>query len=265
MDDILDIMGSDTAVSEYEKPKQQEQAKSNYNNNNNGYNNYNKGGYNSNKPKKENLWEKNTFNPIKIDVPNFKRTKKTFAIATHGREELSVVDIDKFVKIAKVLFTKGYTFRWTGDKKDLVGTAIIKLENAVVDVYLPWKKFNEDMNSPVKTSPTAYAYGVAANNHKLFNPNPSKPEMQLAPAARAIFANRVHVMLGDNCLDPLDIILIHTASGDEVITRETNYKALGDTAFYIRICNESNIRLYNISKDESIKKFSEYLKSLENN
>ena len=265
MDDFLDIMDSDTAVSSYDKPKQEEKPayeKPAYNNNGGGYN---KGNFNSNAPKKENLWDKKEFTPLKIDVANFKRTKKTFSIATHGREEMSVEDIDKIVKIAKVLFTTGYTFRYSADKRDMVGSAVAKLENAKLDVYLPFKAFNKEMNNPLKFAPTITAYGIAANNHKLFNPNPSRPDMVLAPAGRAVFANKVHLMLGDNCLDPLDIMIIHSKAGDEVLTKQTDYKALGDTSFFMRICNESNIRLYNVSKDESIKKFSEYLRSLENN
>jgi len=262
-DDILGLLASDEKPF---KPKVDEEpaakpAYQNYNNNNNssynnggGYKKYDGNKQFQNKPKKESLWDKKDIKPIKIDMGLMAKTKKTFGFSVHSSKEAVPEEIEeKLINISKVLFSKGYTFRYNGDKEDKTALKIVDLPNSKVDCFLPWKKYNEEFTGAILNYPIETAYGIGVNNHKIF--------MDLGPSIRAILSRDVHICLGKECTEPLDIMLMYNLDGTEVLSKTTDYKKLGNTNFYIRICSESNIPVYNFNKAESVTRLIEFLKA----
>lgn len=240
-EDLLGLMESDEKpkATSYEKPA------NTYNNNNNGY--VKKDG-----EKKKSLWDRDDIKPVKPDLGSFKKNKKTFAITVHGQEAVPLEQHESVIKIAKVLFSKGYTFRYNGDKNNPLGMAIVNLENSRTDIFLPWKNFNSDFNKPLKAYPTEVAYGIALNNHIKFK--------EFKPSIRAVFSSNVHVMLGAECTEPLDLLIAYNLDGSEVLTAKPDYKKLGNTTFFLKICNECNIPVYNIKKEDAVKRIVEFIK-----
>lgn len=255
-DDLLmDLMDSDEKPNlekvEEEKPKQYNNYNNNNNNGNRSYNN-NNGGFKKDGEKKKSLWDREDIKPVKVDLSNFKKTKKTFSVATHGQEAVPLEQYETIIKLAKVLFTKGYCFRYNGDKNNPLALAILNLENSKSEIFLPWKSFNDEFNKPVKAYPSEEAYGIALNNHIKFK--------EFKPATRAVFSSNIHVMLGAECKEPLDLLLVHNLDGSEVLAQKPDYKKLGNSAFFLKICNECNIPVYNIAKDDCVKRLAEFIK-----
>lgn len=239
MEDVLDMLGLEDKPFQVHKPAPQ----------NNGYKDYNK-----DRPKKISLWDKTDFKAYKFDTAAFKPTK-TFAIFTHNAKEALPEDVqDNVIKIARVLFAKGFTFRYNGDKGDTLQIKIVDLPESKVDCYLPWKKFNEEFTNPKMVSPTETAYNAAFSNHTKF--------LDLSPAVRAILSRDVHVITGEACDEPLNLVLMYNKDGSEVIDKKSDFKMQGNTVFPMRICNELNIPLFNIKASVSFQRLVEYIKNI---
>jgi hypothetical protein len=235
MDELYDMLESGDKPFQQQAPKQE----------------YRK--FDSNRPKKVSLWDKVDFTPIKINLDSLKRTKKTFSFFTNNSKEALPEDVqDKILKIARVLFGKGYTFRYNGDKQDALGLKIVEIPDSKVECYLPWKKFNEEFTNPVMSAPSEKGYGVAINNHSKF--------LVLPPAVRAILAREAHVILGTECTDPLDIAIMYNLDGSEVVDKTTDYKKQGNTTFPIKILNESDIPVFNFKSNTSIDRLIDFIK-----
>ena len=237
-EDLLDLLGSD------EKPFQTSESKTQERKPYNGGND---------KPKQENYWDKEDIAPVKIDANKFVKTDKTFSVATYtGTEKLPSDVKEKIVEIAKVLLTKGYKFRHYGAADDDLQNEIIDIEIGSKETYLPWKKFNANITRPILSLGTGKAYGIALNSHKVY--------MKLPPAVRAVLANQVHVMLGKDCTDPLDLLISYTKCGSEHISKNMDYKITGSLTFFLSVCGESNIPVFNLKNEDCIKRISEFLK-----
>lgn len=208
------------------------------------------------KPKKENLWEKTDFKPLKVDPSTFSKSGKSFTISYNTQAgELSSDVREKLTEVAKVLKTKGYRFRSCADGKDQLNKDIIGLEGIKVDTYLPWKKFNLDATNTIRFNPTEKAYSIAFNSHKVF--------MKLPPAVRAILSSQVHCLLGKECNDPVDLMITYTNCGSEAITKNMDYKTTGSVTFLLKVCGDSNIPVFNLKKDDFMTRFVEFIKSKE--
>ena len=209
--------------------------------------------YDNNRPKKVSLWDKTDFTPQSIKLNELARTKKTFSLFTNNVKETIPADVqDKILKISRVLFTKGYTFRFNGDKQDLTVAKILEMPECKIESYLPWKKFNEELTNPLVVSPSEKSYSIAINNHTKF--------MAVPPAVRAILAREVHVILGTECNNPLDIAIIYNLDGSEVVTKGTDYKSQGNTTFPIKILNECDIPVFNFKSNTSVDRLIEHIK-----
>jgi hypothetical protein len=241
MDDIFDMLESDEKAFQQPAAQTQQETKNTYTNN-------------FNKPKKVSLWDSEDIKPVKISVSDMSRSKKTFGVFLHSvKEPLSPEMEERFINFAKALFTKGYTFRYNGDKSDQLALKIVALPNSKVDCYLPWKKYNEEFMNPVTMSPSEKAYGIAFNSHGRF--------MKLPPSVRAILSRDIHVMLGKDCNDPLNIALIYNLDGSETVDKKTDYKQQGNTTFVLRVTGESDIPVFNLKTDNSTQRLIEFIKA----
>ncbi len=241
-DDIFEMLESGDKPFQQPTAQQQEQRPSYQNNNF------------SNRPKKVTLWDSTDIKPYKIELSELKRTKKTFGVFLHSTKDSIPKDMEeRFVNFAKALFTKGYTFRYNGDKNDKISLAIIALPNSKVDCYLPWKKYNEEFVNPVTISPSEKAYGIAFNSHGKF--------MKLPSSVRAILSRDVHVVLGKDCNDPIDIALIYNLDGSEMVDRKTDYKQQGNTTFILKVTADSDIPVFNLKSDGSTQRLIEFIKT----
>lgn len=209
------------------------------------------------KGNKEDLWNKTDWKGKKLSVEDFKKSGKAFTVAYHGDERKISDDLVlKFTKVAKYLSEHGFTFRHYGAHDSKLQNSILGIENIKSLSYLPWSKFNSKITKPAMKFNSKECYEVACAYHAKFN--------QIPAGIRSKLASQVAAMFTDKFNDPIDLILIYTENGDEVITKETNFKDLGNTSFFIRVANNNNILVYNLKKDDSISRVVEYVKNKEN-
>lgn len=238
-DDLLELLGSD------EKPFQSKET-----NTTTERKPYTGG---NDKPKQENYWDKEDIAPVKIDASKFSKSEKTYSVCVYvGNEKLPSDVKEKIIEISKVLLTKGYKFRHYGSADDELQNAIIDIEIGSKETYIPWKKFNPNITKPILSLGTGTAYGIGLDNHKVF--------MKLPAPVRAVLANNVHVMLGKDCNDPLDLLISYTKCGSEHLTKKMDYKLTGSLTFFLSVCGESNIPVFNIKNEDCIKRISDFLK-----
>lgn len=203
-----------------------------------------------------NLWEKDDWKPVAINLSSFEKTGKSFAISYQFKDNKVLPEVkEKFIELAKALGKLGYVFRYDGGKDDDVDNAILNIEGLSVETYIPWAKFNPDIKTPTLSKPTEKAYGVAAGAHKIFN--------KLKPAIRTILAKKVHTMLGTELTNPLTVMITYSECGSEVLTKKMDYKVTGNVVFYLKVCEDSNISVFNIKNTDAVKRLIEYLKTYE--
>lgn len=229
--------------------------------NNNSYgggNNNNYGGGNNyqQRPKKKNYWDDEQIVPKKVDVSTFSRTGKRFAIAIDNRVTVPEAAKENILKIAKGLIAKGYSFRHGSDENDTLANAILSLEGCKSESFLPWKKFNPKIEKPTLSPTNGGAYGIAANSHKVF--------AKLKPPIRAILAKDVLVMLGAECKEPLDMLITYTECGSEAIVKNMDFKKTGSVTFFLKVAGDSNIPVFNVKKDDALRRIGELVKANEN-
>lgn len=241
--DFLSLLDSN------EKPFAQEQtAKPQYNNGNN----------NNRKPKQPNIFERTDIKAVAIDPSKFDTKGKSFSIMHYVEGDLPPEVTEKFLKVSQVLFSKGYTYRAVYDVKNTLAAAIASLEGAKVEYYSPWKFKGMDENLPIKRfAPSEEAYGIGCSNHKIF--------MKLPNGLRARLAAEVHTLLGEDCKQPLTMLITYSESGDEALTKNVDFKAIKTMTFAYRIAGNSNIPIYNLKKSDAGERLASKIKHLEEN
>jgi len=197
------------------------------------------------KAKKESYWDKQDIQPAGIDVTTFKRTGKSFAIYVHPENDIPEEAANMITVLAKALMKEGYTFRHTGNSDNLMHNDIIGSEGAKVVSYLPWKKFNTNIPTPIL--PNELGYQIAIGIHKGF--------MKLPPAVRAILARDVNALTGTKASDPVDLVLAWTDGGAEALGTNADFKKIGNNAFILQVAKRANIPVFNVYNSDFIERF----------
>jgi hypothetical protein len=200
--------------------------------------------------KKENYWDKQDIQPMEIDVTKFKKTGKSFTIFVHPENDMPEDIYKKLLAVSKVIMEQGYTFRHTGNKDNALHNAILKLEGAKVESYMPWKKFNPNVESPKMSTPTGYR--VAIGIHRAF--------MRLPAAVRAILSKDTNALLGTEATDPVDFVLAWTDGGAEVLAAKADFKKIGNNTFILQVCSRANITVLNAYNSNFIERIKAMLK-----
>lgn len=203
------------------------------------------------KPKgdKKNLWE-DEIEPLEINTESLLRFNRMFTVAAHGEvpgETLLMID-----QIAKSLHAKGFTYRYDGNTLDKASVAGFNACKERCEIFLPWKSFNKEV-TPKSFKPTEKAYRYAAGLHKAFN--------KLPPAIKAILARNIHVLMGDECNTPVNLLLIYTSDGAET-KKDIKYETTGNMAFFIFACEALNIPVFNLKNADVKERIVTYLSSI---
>jgi len=194
--------------------------------------------------------------PSKIDAGNLKTKGKTFVINTYVKDgTVPATDVEKIVNIAKVLVGKGYVFRHTGNDKDALQNKILEIEGIKSETYIPWKKFNPNIEKPTlfKVKGLAYRYAAGLPNFLKFFKARSNP-------VRAIISREVHAMLGVDLDEPVGMVIMYNVTGDEAPAKRPEFSKLGNTHTYILLAAEANIPVFNIKNEDAVKRIATYIK-----
>lgn len=225
-EDILEMLDSDD-----EPFKKEEEPKTNIN------------------KKKDNLWEKTEFTPLKIDSSNFlENTPKSFFIYMYSKDATIPEDIKtKLEKIVKALVRKQWHFRCNASSKEETLINLLNIEGLQTNIYLPWKGYNDKVTiKPTLIKTNEIGYRIASTYNKAFTKLPN--------AVRAIYGNLANCIFNVNGDDPVKLVLAYTSCGTEKINKDTDFTKLGNLSFIIKLCNEADIPLINLKKDNAIER-----------
>lgn len=197
-------------------------------------------------------WSNKNITPIEIKRENVKQDKKAFTLLLSGRDNTVPQEAkDKILKVVRALADKGLTLRLAPGSNDHFLNEVASLFPNK-EIYLPWGGYNREVKSPESLQPSELSYRVAINFHKRF--------LDLPDAVRTILANEANMILGKNCDNIVGFILGWSPGGDELITKDTDFKNLGNLSFSLRIAKAFSIPFLNIAnKDFSAEKLSKLL------
>lgn len=199
------------------------------------------------------LWTDTDIDGVKVDTNSVHSVDKSFTVLISRTGDDNIPDdiVEKLSELVKALSTKGFIFRYNGDSNDILNN-ITKLSGTILDVYLPWKKFNTDVTAKL-TKPTLQAYKHAAYYHKAFSKLPN--------SVRAILASQVHVLLGDDLKRKLSFIIAYTPDGCES-KADIDFKKTGTASFPITVADEVGIPIFNLKNKDSLNRLIEYIKTI---
>lgn len=200
-------------------------------------------------------WENPNVPLVTVDPAKLKSSGLSFTVGLPMCKDATAELVEQFKRVAKALFSKGYTFRVTEGSKDMLHKAIMGMEGAKVETYLAWKSYNSDIALPTLIKPAPDAYGIAATSHKYF--------AEKSPFIRAILANQVHGLLGKTCKDPVTLYLTHSPDGGESLGKGANYKSLVGLGFTYKVAISANIPIFNLKNGDAIERIGALVKSKE--
>lgn len=198
-------------------------------------------------------WEESSFKPNKINVDKFNKQGKYYTIAYSSASDIDDDITNKFTKVAKALLTKGYILRHRGSKEDKLWNELIHLEGMKYESFLPWKKFNDNIKKPKTFKVDINGHNIVAYYHKGYD--------KLKPGIKNIIGTEVQCCLSETYDNPCDLIIVYSPTGDELITKDSKFKELGNTTFVLKIAAEAGIPVFNLSKDDAITRIVEFLKA----
>lgn len=144
-----------------------------------------------------------------------------------GSRETPVVVGMKMVAIAKVMSDKGYVLRSGGaDGADSYFESGVPLTGEK-EIYLPWKKFNNNQSSLYDISSEAFAIA------KTIHPN----WKALSEGAKKLHARNVYQVLGTDLKTPSEFVICWTKNGEST----------GGTRTAIELAIKNKIPVYNLA------------------
>jgi hypothetical protein len=183
---------------------------------------------NNQRGQKDKPWESPTH--VAIDKDQLHRPEKTFTLSLADMRNISRDTIDRFVAISKYLFNNGYTFRATMYEANKLEQEILKIENSKVEKYLLFKTKDSPHDDAVMDGPNVTGYGIAANYNKRYS--------ESKEIAKKMLAQNVHLLYGDDCSKPVDILLIDAKKNIEALGRNVNFKDIGNTFFSLFLASK---------------------------
>lgn len=205
----------------------------------------------SNKDKEPRLYTDTNIMPKDITKLKFKNTTtKTFTVYDNGKIPDDKLELLK--KVANGLFSKGYIYRSPDDTKSKTDEAIRAIEGARVKLFKPFSKFTgSDQGYQVESKETTrLAYEIACGIKKNF--------IELKDIIRCFYARTVQTLLGKDCDDPSNILIIYTPEGTTTFSKAFKVENAGNVIFPMQIAIKSNIPICNLGSD----KFLEDLKTI---
>ena len=205
----------------------------------------------NNKDKEPRLYTDTNIMPKDITKLKFKNTTtKTFTVYDNGKIPDDKLELLK--KVANGLFSKGYIYRSPDDTKSKTDEAIRAIEGARVKLFKPFSKFTgSDQGYQVESKETTrLAYEIACGIKKNF--------IELKDIIRCFYARTVQTLLGKDCDDPSNILIIYTPEGTTTFSKAFKVDNAGNVIFPMQIAIKSNIPICNLGSD----KFLEDLKTI---
>ena len=154
-------------------------------------------------------------------------------------------------RLAERLAADGWTCRTGGARG--ADQAFMNGAGEQVELYLPWPRFNglEHIKRVKLTSPTLEAYDIARLLHRAWQ--------HRAWNARALHGRNVHLVLGVQCKEPVDMLVCWTPDG--AIEFEDTDPETGGTGMAIRVARQWRVPVRNLQRADHRAAAEQYLTS----
>lgn len=159
-------------------------------------------------------------------------------IAVFVDKEFSEQAKTSLFHIASKLIAKGYTVRIFGDDKEFV-QKVTAVSTKFVEVYLPWRNFNEIESK--HTWNTLTAKDIAAKQFSGWDKIPD--------AVKGILASQVRIIFGDRNNSPVMSLITWSRDGATRASEVT--KDTGRVGFIIKMASSYGFGVLNIAKESS--------------
>lgn len=206
---------------------------------------------NGGKDKEVRLYTDTNIMPKDITKLKFKNTTtKTFSVYDNGKIPDDKLELLK--KVANMLFSKGYLYRSPDDSRSKADEAIRSIDGARVKIFKLFPKATgSDQGYQVESKETTrLAYEVACGVKKNF--------VELKDIIRCFYARTVQTLLGKDCDDPSNILIIYTPEGTTTFSKAFKVENAGNVIFPMQLAIKCNIPICNVGSD----KFLEDLKTI---
>lgn len=205
----------------------------------------------SNRTSQPRLWDDLDIKPREINTLKFK-TEKNYSFAVFENGRITPTKIEAIKKIAERLFQLGFLYRSPADNRSKVDQAIRSIPGARIQVYKLWAKHKDDNNGfqVVSEAPTRISYEVACGVKKKF--------LDFKPMVRCLVAREAQIMLGANCDDPVQFMLVYTDKGETVI-KGSDLSSLSSVVYPMQVASRANINLFNINSPTFVEEFKKFL------
>lgn len=190
---------------------------------------------------------KDEIKPRTLDITTLRRFGRKAVIVSHG--DVSDEAIDSLKKALEKLDSVEFTLRLAGDKKDKLEAAALYYPRK--DFYLPWKKFNTDVD-PKLFKPTKYAYELSKGLHKAFD--------KVTDVVRGFIARNTHMMLGDKCDEMTNIVICYTSDGAES-KKDIDYKTTGNASYFIEVAEKIGAPVFNLKRSDALERLTKHIES----
>lgn len=192
-----------------------------------------------------------TFESIEEEKSSYNTTQKKFFPKKEERLEPYIpiavfVDRDypqevkeKIYHLIDRFLAKGYVIRINGLDKDFV-ERVLALSHKNVEVYLPWKGFNN--------IDSKFTYNSKAIQHITATHFPGWEK--IANSVKAILMSQVRMLFGEKNNSVAVCIILYTQDGANKLSEIT--KETGKLSFIIKLASSFGFSVINIAKDNSI-------------
>lgn len=204
----------------------------------------------------DNLYNDTSIQPLDISGITMKDIgkNKEFTVFTNGNiTESKLLELTTY---CEKLFKLGFNYRSTGDSRRKEDEQIRNVSNSKATIYKLWSKAKANVNhhTVVSEAPTRISYQVACGLHKRF--------LKLKDFIRCIYARDTQVVLGAECNEPVNFILIYTECGESSFSKKFDIKKAGATWYALKIAKEANIPVFNIQSNNFKTEFVDHLKAI---
>lgn len=239
------------------------------------------GGYNRDNSDRPNIYEDKNINPKPVDTTKVKESK-TYAIVAVD-ENPPVETIDVMMKIADILKAKKVVYRYDNSVMPSLPRDVFMKQDLTIptayQLFLPFYKRDRFDLEGMCTITNKWPANLAAQHAKHYSKITIKDKTdrtkileeyygfsKVSGGARNNMANKFHILLGKDCLTKLKFMILYSVDGCETMedVKAKGYKEVSrKTQDTIRRCADFGIPVFNIGKQDGIKKLLELIQGLE--
>lgn len=237
--------------------------------------------YNRDNADRPNIYMDTNINPKPVDLTKLKESKTYALIAVDENPPAETVAV--MMKIADILKAKKVAYRYDNTVMPSLARDVFMRQDLTIptayQLFLPYYKKEKFDLEGMCTITNKWPLAIAAQHAKHYSKITIKDKTdrtkvleeyyafsRTSGGARSNMSNHFHILLGKDCLTKLKFMIIYSNCGCETMedVKAKGYKEVNRRVQEtIRRCTDFGIPLFNIGKQDGVKKLLELIQGLE--